>query len=103
MKMTKYFIVASMLLISAQSAVATDSNDLQRCSSIRDASKRLECFYSGINKPAPKKQNSSTELLVRKAVLDSLKDSDSAKFGRFTQATETKVCMTVNAREVRKI
>jgi hypothetical protein len=35
---------------------------------------------------------------ARKAVLDSLKDPDSAKFGKFTQVNDKSACLTVNAR-----
>ena len=35
---------------------------------------------------------------AKKAVLGSLKDPDSAKFGKFTQVNEKSVCLTVNAR-----
>jgi len=35
---------------------------------------------------------------AKKAVLGSLKDPDSAKFGKFTQVNEKSACFTVNAR-----
>jgi len=35
---------------------------------------------------------------AKKAVLGSLKDPDSAKFGKFTQVNEKSACLTVNAR-----
>ncbi len=35
---------------------------------------------------------------AKKAVLGSLKDPDSAKFGKFTQVNENRACFTVNAR-----
>lgn len=35
---------------------------------------------------------------AKKAVLDSLKDPGSAKFGKFTQINEKSACFTVNAR-----
>lgn len=40
----------------------------------------------------------SAESDARKAVLGSLKDPDSAKFGKFSQANEESACLTVNAR-----
>ena len=39
-----------------------------------------------------------SEVEARKAVIDNLKDPDSAKFGEFTQISEELACMTVNAR-----
>lgn len=41
---------------------------------------------------------SGAEAEAKKAVLDRLKDPDSAKFGEFTQVNERKACLTVNAR-----
>lgn len=35
---------------------------------------------------------------AEKAVLDRLKDPDSAKFGEFTQVNERRACLTVNAK-----
>lgn len=35
---------------------------------------------------------------AKKAVLDGLKDPDSAKFGKFLQVDETHACLTVNAK-----
>jgi len=35
---------------------------------------------------------------AKKAVLEALKDPDSAKFGEFTQVDEAHACLTVNAR-----
>lgn len=41
---------------------------------------------------------SGAESDTKKAVLGSLKDPDSAKFGKFTQIDERTGCLTVNAR-----
>ncbi len=38
------------------------------------------------------------ETEARKAVLNMLKDPDSAKFGKFTNVNEKSACLTVNAR-----
>ncbi len=38
------------------------------------------------------------EAEAKKAVLENLKDPDSAKFGKFTQINEELACMTVNAK-----
>lgn len=39
-----------------------------------------------------------SESEAKKAVLENLKDPDSAKFGKFTQVGEDRACMTVNAK-----
>ena len=39
-----------------------------------------------------------SESEAKKAVLENLKDPDSAKFGKFTQVDEKSACFTVNAR-----
>lgn len=41
---------------------------------------------------------SGSERQAKKAVLERLKDPDSAKFGKFTQVNEKSACLTVNAR-----
>ena len=41
---------------------------------------------------------SDTESELKRAVIASLKDPDSAKFGKFTLVTPTRACMGVNAR-----
>ena len=40
----------------------------------------------------------SAESDAKRAVLERLKDPDSAKFGKFTQVTDKGACLTVNAR-----
>lgn len=93
---TRIVIASILMIISTPQAVATDN--LQRCSSIQDQKKRLECFDSGAKTPPEKKQMPSNEALARKAVLNSLNDPGSARFGKFTQVTQTTACLTVNAR-----
>jgi len=93
---TRIVLASIFMIVSTSQSVATDN--LQRCSSIQDTKKRLECFDSGIKTPPEKKQRPSNEALARKATLNSLKDPDSAKFGKFTQVTQTTACLTVNAR-----
>lgn len=87
-----------MLLGAAQFASGADTNGSERCSSIKDPGKRLQCFDLATKNPPANTQSPSVESYARKAVLKNLKDPDSAKFGKFTLVTPTTACLTVNAR-----
>lgn len=92
------YIVLPMLLCAVSFANGADATGSERCSSIQEASKRLQCFDLATKNPPAKAQIASTEAYARKAVLKNLKDPGSAKFGKFTQVTPTTACLTVNAR-----
>jgi len=53
---------------------------------------------SGCGPSAEGNSDNSVESYAQKAVLASLKDPDSAKFGEFTLVNDNAACLTVNAR-----
>lgn len=91
-------IIFSVLLCVSHVTIAADPIKGADCSSMQDAKKRLKC-YDTLSKNTPAEPETvSTETYARKAVLDSLKDPDSARFGKFTEVTSTTACLNVNAR-----
>lgn len=94
-RMTTKFLMGLLGVIANAAYGAGVSQD---CSAIKDSQKRLECFDGKSQKPPDKKPTVSNESLARKSVLASLKDPDSARFGKFTLATANTSCLTVNAR-----
>ncbi len=114
-------MIAIALVLPARADIGPDFTS---CANIKEGVRRLDCYDSQAKKVAKKDVRKSsdeddkwaealravkgqgkaqasgqTDLeLAKKAVLDSLKDPDSAKFGKFSLVGTDRACLIVNAR-----